>query len=593
VDWEAYKGGAFLKVLVVGKPALSKAHREGRKKDNLDSVEPTQRRADQLPRRGRPPRRCILKQIDDACFPDTDGKLVSALVMQAVKDVAAFLECSHSTISKAMAQTDERKGIVFNIWKVEEYTNREADEDVHFPVQNEQDSCHDQQPHIKLMASTLNYACTHELATIHGAVCVNDLASSHPEQYMTLASSPKELYSHQSEMTDRYATPPNELFLEVSDSPSHLKPSNVSKSKHNSYQLSGDSTNNAASRDVTSMTKLSQDDIQFQEASTDEDLARRLTHYIQSDMPQLTPHPAALDRACAIERHKGSLKTHSKAKLYNIRRDDGQYFDFEGKSVPSAMICSNRSVIALTGISLRTLQYAQQNTDILWDPWRITYLKMVHLNHNITQDLLRETSVLSSQLGSDSNQLREGPVRDISLTSSKQGSSLGTKNQLEQWQSSNEPASMVLVPSEHNLPSTDSIILADGFQSSDITGVIGSREKTVLHTRRRKRASHSVATRMKMQKNAVNRNQSISDTTRARMSDHAHQHLVERVNGTSFDYNGQPVHFAIIPSRLAASKFLACDYKTISRAQQKRGKQKGIVKRIWRVRDLGRPIRSA
>jgi hypothetical protein len=77
------------------------------------------------------------------------------------------------------------------------------------------------------------------------------------------------------------------------------------------------------------------------------------------------------------------------------------------------------------------------------------------------------------------------------------------------------------------------------------------------------------------------------------MSDHAHQHLVERVNGTSFDYNGQPVHFAIIPSRLAASKFLACDYKTILRAQQKRGKQKGIVKRIWRVRDLGRPIRSA
>ena len=106
-----------------------------------------------------------MKQIDDACFPDTDGKLVSALVMQAVKDVAAFLECSHSTISKAMAQTDERKGVVFNIWKVEEYTNREADEDVRFTVQNEQDCCHKQQPHIEIMASTLNYACTHELAT--------------------------------------------------------------------------------------------------------------------------------------------------------------------------------------------------------------------------------------------------------------------------------------------------------------------------------------------------------------------------------------------------------------------------------------------
>jgi hypothetical protein len=203
--------------------------REGRKKDNLDSVEPMGRRADQLPRRGRPPRRCILKQIDDACFSDTDGKLVSALVMQAVKDVAVFLECSHSTISKAMAQTDERKGIVFNIWKVEEYTNREADEDVRFTVQNEQDSCHEQQPHIEIMASTLNYACTHELATNHSAVCVNDLASSHPEQYISLASSPKEQYSHHSEMTDRYATHPNELFLEVSDFPSLLKPSNVSE----------------------------------------------------------------------------------------------------------------------------------------------------------------------------------------------------------------------------------------------------------------------------------------------------------------------------------------------------------------------------
>lgn len=65
------------------------------------------------------------------------------------------------------------------------------------------------------------------------------------------------------------------------------------------------------------------------------------------------------------------------------------------------------------------------------------------------------------------------------------------------------------------------------------------------------------------------------------------------MNGASFDYNGQPVHFAIIPSRLAASKFLACDHKTILHAQQKSGKQKGIVKRIWRVKDLGRPIRSA
>jgi hypothetical protein len=280
-----------------------------------------------------------------------------------------------------------------------------------------------------------------------------------------------------------------------------------------------------------------------------------------------------------------------------VRRADGQHFDHEEKSVPFALICTDRDVRDVTGISRDSLYCAQQNADILWDPWKITYLKRVHHRHRSTEQILREIETLAA-LSSQLEPLFQHPwqeyIRKNSLILPMQRSNSGSVNQHKTYKSSHQAGSTVLLSSEDSLVSTNPINFAIGHQPSDPEGTIGSREQAVFHTKKGQGAFRSVAFRKKMQKKAINHHQSISDAAKARMLE-IHEKLlhVERMDGTTFSYNKQQVYFAIIQGRLAASKLLNCHPTTIRYALQKRGKKKGIVKKVWRVKDLGKAIPSA
>lgn len=61
-----------------------------------------------------------LKLVMEAEFQDSDGNLVDHLVMPATRDIAAFLGCSNTTVRLALRKTDDKKGVVLGVWKVEE-----------------------------------------------------------------------------------------------------------------------------------------------------------------------------------------------------------------------------------------------------------------------------------------------------------------------------------------------------------------------------------------------------------------------------------------------------------------------------------------
>jgi hypothetical protein len=494
---------------------------EVRTKDNLDSVEPKQKRAVWFAGRGRPSKRCILRQKNGAAFPDTNGKLVSALAMPGIRNVAAFIGCHGSTIRRAMAQTNENKGIVDGIWRVDEYKEIETVKDEGLLIQHGEESYLGQQTHQDSVVSAWNHCCIDGPETTLSDVDTGLNAAGGHEQNLSLAS------------------------LSVGRS---------------SY--------------------LSVDPIQYLTAPGEQ-----------------ASSAAILGSDYTIEYLKGSLKRGAPAKLYLVRRADGQHFNYEEKSVPFALICTDRDVRDVTGISRDSLYCAQQNADILWDPWKITYLKKVHCRHCLTEQLLREIetlSALSSQLESLFQHPWQEYIRKNSLVLPMQRSNSGSANQHETSKSSHQARSTVLLSLEDSLISNNSINPGIGHQPSDLEGTIGSREQAVFHTKKGQAAFCSVATRKKMQKNAINHHQSISDAAKARIAE-IHEKLlhVERVDGASFSYNKQQVYFAIIQGRLAASKLLNCHPKTIRNALQKRCKKKGIVKKIWRVKDLGKVIPSA
>jgi hypothetical protein len=492
-----------------------------RKKYNIDSVAPKQRRADYFAACGRPPKRCILRQQNGAAFPDTNGKFVSALVMPGIRNVAAFIGCHGSTIRRAMAQTNEHKGIVDGIWRVEEYKEIETVNDEGLLIQHEEQSHLGQQTHQDSVVSALNYCCIYRPETTLSDVHTGLNAAGGHGQNISLVS-----------------------------------PS------------------------VGQSSYLSVDPIQHLTAAGEQ-----------------ASGAAIVGSGYMIEYPKGSLKRGAPAKLYLLRRADGQHFNYEEKPVPFALICMDRDVRNVTGISRDSLYCAQQNADILWDPWKVTYLKKVHHRHRSTEQLLREIetlSALSSQLESLFQHPWQEYIRKNSLVLPMQRSNSGSANQHETSKSSHQARSTVLLSLEDSLISNNSINPGIGHQPSDLEGTIGSREQAVFHTKKGQAAFCSVATRKKMQKNAINHHQSISDAAKARIAE-IHEKLlhVERVDGASFSYNKQQVYFAIIQGRLAASKLLNCHPKTIRNALQKRCKKKGIVKKIWRVKDLGKVIPSA
>lgn len=62
---------------------------------------------------------CNLRRIDGGMLLDPDGNAVDSLAMQSLKDAAALIGCTQTSIAKALKKRGQTKGILRNTWKVE------------------------------------------------------------------------------------------------------------------------------------------------------------------------------------------------------------------------------------------------------------------------------------------------------------------------------------------------------------------------------------------------------------------------------------------------------------------------------------------
>lgn len=62
---------------------------------------------------------CNLSRIDGGMLLDPDGNAIDTLAMQSLKDAAALIGCTHTSIAKALKKRGQTKGILRNTWKIE------------------------------------------------------------------------------------------------------------------------------------------------------------------------------------------------------------------------------------------------------------------------------------------------------------------------------------------------------------------------------------------------------------------------------------------------------------------------------------------
>ncbi|KAH8079651.1 hypothetical protein HD553DRAFT_326381 [Filobasidium floriforme] len=63
--------------------------------------------------------RYMIKQLDEAKFPGTDGNPVDKLFMPTFKEIAAFIGCSEFAITNALRKPGAKKGSIRSTWKIE------------------------------------------------------------------------------------------------------------------------------------------------------------------------------------------------------------------------------------------------------------------------------------------------------------------------------------------------------------------------------------------------------------------------------------------------------------------------------------------
>jgi hypothetical protein len=481
------------------------------------------------------PKRCILKHRDDTLFQNQDGNLVSAMVMQSYKDVAAFVGCSARAVSGAMADSNAKRGVLLEIWKVEDYTETEANKIMCLTVHNEGGSCLRQQAQPEALASERNISYNNDPETNFYDTNIKDITPSQSDEKMTFASSSV----NQSVVPDWNSSAP-----------------------YGSQSLS------AGSRTHTARSGYTQPD--------------PIQPMLKGSARGKTPAMKLLPKTS----HGGLA-----AKLYHVRRIDEQLFDLEGDWVSSAGIWSNKNVTKITGIGRTSLQSAKLDVDVDRGEWRVKYLGKAQSSDQINQDLLRKIEALSTgsnwPVGLESNQPCQEYNDENTHVPSIYRDRLSTNNRY------GVPATTDMNLLEHSLNLAQPIDSAADFILSDTGGAIDTRTDSEAHSKQLQ--SHSLSTRMKKSIRARNQ-RPVPDTARAKQSLNsatAKLVLVKRVNGNSFEYDKRQVDFAIISTISAASEFLGTSYVTLQRALRKRDRSKRVVRKIWEVEDLGKANPSA
>ncbi|KAH8077713.1 hypothetical protein HD553DRAFT_327220 [Filobasidium floriforme] len=513
-------------------------------------------------RTGPVPKRCILKHKDDTLFQNQNGNLVSAMVMQSYKDVAAFVGCSACAVSSAMADSNATRGVLLEIWKVEDYTETEANRIMCLTVHNEGGSCLKQQAQPEALASEQNISHNNDPETNLYYINIKDITPSQSDEEMTFASSSVHQCRHQSVAPDWNSSAP--------------------------YGSQSLSAGGRFSTGRTLMTQSSKMVMGYEEGSGGGTHTAR-SGYTQPDPIQTMLKGSARGKTLAMKLLPKTSQGGLAAKLYHVRRIDVQLFDIEGDWVFSAGIWGNKNVTKITGIGRTSLHSAELDVDIDRGEWKVTYLGKAQSSDHMNQELLRKIEALSTgsnwPVGLESNQPCQEYNGENTQVPSIYEDRLSTNNRY------GVPATTDMNLLEHSLELAQPIDSAADFISSDTGGTIDTRTESEAHSKQR----HSLSTRMKKSIRARNQ-RPMPDTARAKQSLNsasAKLVLVKRVDGNSFTYDKQQVDFAIISTISAASDFLGTSYVTLQRALRKRDRSKRVVRKIWEVEDLGKANPSA
>lgn len=510
------------------------------------------------------PKRCILKHRDDTLFQNQDGNLVSAMVMQSYKDVAAFVGCSARAVSSAMADSNAKRGVLLEIWKVQDYTETEANRIICLTVHNEGGSCPEQQVQPEALASGRNISYNNGPETNLYDTNVKHITPSQSDGKMTFASSSVHQCRHQSVVPDWNSSAP-----------------------HGSQSLSAGGRFSTGRILMTQSRKMV---MAYEEGSGGGTHTAR-SGYTQPDPIQPMLKGSARGKTPAMKLLPKTSHGSLAAKLYHVRRTDEQLFDLEGDWVSSAGIWGNKNVTKITGIGRTSLQSAKLDVDIDRGEWKVTYLGKAQSSDHINQELLRKIEALSIgfnwPVSFESNQPCQEYNDENTHVPSIYKDRLSTNNRCR------VPATPDMNLLEHSLKLAPPIDSAADFILSDTGGAIDTRAESEAHSKQLQ--CHSLSTRMKKSIRARNQ-RPVPDTARAKQSLNsatAKLVLVKRVDGNSFKYDKQQVDFAIISTIGAASDFLGTSRVTLERALRKRDRNKRRVRKVWEVEDLGKANPSA
>jgi hypothetical protein len=510
------------------------------------------------------PKRCILKHRDDTLFQNQDGNLVSAMVMQSYKEVAAFVGCSARAVSSAMADSNAKRDVLLEIWNVEDYTKTEANRIMCLTVHNEGGSWSKQQARPEALATERNISYNNDPETNLYDINIKDITPSQSDEKMTFASSSVHQCCHQSVVPDWNSSAP--------------------------YGSQSLSAVGRFSTGRTLMTQSSKMVMGYEEGSGGGSHTAR-SSYTQPDPIQPMLKGSARGKTPAMKLLPKTSHGGLAAKLYHVRQIDEQLFDLEGDWVSSAGIWGNKNVTKITGIGRTPLQSTKIDVDINRGELKVTYLGKAQSSDHINQDLLRKIEALSTgsnwPVGLESNQPCQEYNDENTHVPSIYRDRLSTNNRY------GVPAMTDMNLLEHSLDLAQPIDSPADFISSDTGGAIDTRAESEAHSKQLQ--CHSLSTRMKKSIRARNQ-RPVPDTARAKQSLNsatAKLVLVKRVDGNSFKYDKQQVDFAIISTISAASDFLGTSYVTLQRALRKRDRSKRVVRKIWEVEDLGKANPSA
>jgi hypothetical protein len=486
-----------------------------------------------------------LKLVMEAEFQDSDGNLVDHLVMPATRDIAAFLGCSNTTVISALRKTDNKKGVVLGVWKVEECERTNpAEVEASRALHGESSLCEqeiDMEPMSLLLSFINSPSCQSvahwETSNKPGSSMTHALSQTNLPDTVSVGQTSQSLLSLEDVAENNKAT----LMQSLNNAMNH----------HNNPV------------DVTCVN---------------------LSHGTQTQDPHSTLQATETGKNLPPSRKKNKKMSNRGVvvNVYHVSQKHGETFNLKGKLVSSAVIMTTKSVATLTGASYRILNQAKLHVHIVWDAWRITYLGKMHSGDDMDQEILARVD--TTPAGSTPN----GTACEDYNWESSHGPSehifnFDQTNQHEACETSHESTSMDPIDPGFRLDSVHPMGFVAGSKSLPAESSISGGKEAMLQNRT---SNISTGAGTVLQRYSYRR----SEMSRVRNSLHAGNaklFRIERKDETSFKYGDCLVDCVKIRTRSAAAEFLDCSVPTLQRSLKAKGKRKGIVKDVWKVTDLG------